>query len=174
MSVPVISIDLPEYQVTSEPKYRVVGKVVDDAIRRYFPSETLVVRAIGSQEHPGKTVDELIEVIQKLGTDRYDPARKGDRYDTVGGKRIDFFAFRRKMTPTTELFKDIAYGFYRSAIGIHGRPTRIDILIVYDAAQLKAVLHRYEGRADFKRDGFVFKDPSSRTTAIRAIIKITG
>jgi hypothetical protein len=135
--------------------------------------QTIVVRGIGSSEHPGKTIDELIEIILTSGTDRYDSAHKGDRYENIQGKHIDLFGFRHKITPRTKLFKDIIYGFYHGAISIHGKPTRIDILIIYDASKLKAVVHQYEGRTDKKRDGFIFKDPMHKTEALRGIIKIT-
>lgn len=168
----IFTVDLPEYQVDAEPDYRAVGRKVDDEIRKHFMGRTVVVRGVGASEHPGKTVDGLIEIIKTLGTDRYDPARKGDRYENIDGKHIDFFGFRRKVTPRMELFKDIAYGFYRGAIEVHGRPTRIDILIIYDSAQVKPVLHHYEGRADYKRDGFVFKNPANKRTALLGIVKI--
>lgn len=174
MKTLVLDVDLPEYQVDTEPDYRVVGEVVDDELRKYFMGRTVVVRGVGSSEHPGKSVEELVEIIKQLGTDRYDPARAGDRYENTGGKHIDFFAFRRKVTPRMELFKDIAYGFYRSALGIHGRAVRIDILIIYDAAKLKTVLHHYEGRPGAKRDGFVFQDPAHKAHALLGVIKISG
>lgn len=174
MKPPVFSVAVPEYQVETEPNHRAVGKIVDAVIKEHFLGQTLVVRGIGSLEHPGKSVDGLIATIQALGTDRYDPARKGDRYENVAGKHIDFFAFRRKIMPTTELFKDISWGFYHGAKKIHGRPVRIDILLLYDASQLKAILHRYADRIDAKRDGFVFKDPTNKQTALLGIIKIQG
>ena len=46
------------------------------------------------------------------------------------------------------LFKDLSWGFYHGSIAVHGKPTRIDILTIYDAAKLKRVLHQYEGRND--------------------------
>lgn len=172
MDVPVITVDLPEYSVSAEPDYKAIGKVVDDELKRYFLGQTVVVRGVGSSEHPGKTADELIDIIRRDGTDRYDPDRKGDRYENIKGKHIDLFAFRRKITIRTELFRWVAYGFYQSAIGIHGKPTRIDILIIYDAAKLKAVLHQYEGRDDKKRDGFVFREPDKKQEALLGIVKI--
>ncbi len=120
------------------------------------------------------TVEELINTIQKLGTDRYDPLKVGDRYENIMNKHIDLFAFRRKITSTTELFKDISWGFYHGAKAIHGKPVRIDLVIIYDASQLKAVMHQYEGRTDIKRDGFVFKNPNNKKAALKAIIKILG
>jgi hypothetical protein len=167
-----LTINLPEYQVTTEPDYKAIGKVVDAELQKYFPDQIIVVRSIGSSEHPGKTINELVEIIKRDGTDRYDPARAGDRYENLQGKHIDLFGFRRKVGPRMHLFQDVAYGFYHSAIGIHGKPTRIDILIVYDASKMKAVLHQYEGRTDKKRDGFVFIDPAHKAEAVLGIVVI--
>jgi 8-oxo-dGTP pyrophosphatase MutT (NUDIX family) len=170
--MPVITIHLPQYRVDTEPDYKAIGKIVDDELRKHFIGQNLVVRGIGSSEHPDKTVDELIEIIKQSGTDRYDPNRQGDRYENIKDKHIDLFAFRRKITSRTELFRWVAYGFYRSAIGVHGKPTRIDVLIIYDAAKLRAVLHQYEGRDDKKRDGFVFRDQANKRQALLGIVKI--
>jgi len=174
VKIPVYTVNLPEYDVNGEPNHQVLGKIVDAELKRHFMGRIVVARGIGSSEHPDKTVDELIENIQYHGTDRYDPTRTGDRYENLQGKHIDLFGFRRKVTTRMQLFKDIVYGFYHGAIAIHGKPTRIDILIIYDAAKLKAVIHQYEGRPDKKRDGFIFKDPTHKKEALLAIIKIMG
>lgn len=167
-----LELSLPDYTVETEPNHTVIGKPVDDLLKEYFIGETVIVRGVASSEHPEKTVDELIEIIKDSGTDRYDPERTGDRYDNIQGKHIDLFAFRRKITPKTQLFKDITWGFYHGAKTIHGKPMRIDILLIYDATQLKAVVHQYEGRTDIKRDGFVFKNPQDKVGALKAIVKL--
>lgn len=170
----VYAIHLPEYQVATEPDYKSLGRIVDAELKNHFLGKTVIARGIGSSEHPGKSVDELIEIIRRDGTDRYDVSRKGDRYENIQNKRIDLFGFRRKITARTQLFKDIMYGYYHSALGFHGKAVRIDILIVYDASKLKAVVHQYEGEAGKKRDGFVFRDPSKKTEAVLGVVKITG
>lgn len=168
-----LELPLPDYTVETEPDHKVVGKPVDDILKEHFMGETVVVRGVASSEHPEKTIDELIAIIKDLGTDHYDPERKGDRYENIQGKHIDLFAFRRKITSKTQLFKDITWGFYHGAKTIHGKPMRIDILLIYDAAQLKAVVHQYEGRTDIKRDGFVFKNPQDKVGALKAVIKLS-
>lgn len=167
-----VTINLPDYQITAEPDHRAIGKIVDDELREHFMGRTIVARGIGSSEHPSKTIDELVEIIERDGTDRYDPNRTGDRYENIQGKYIDLFGFRRKVGPRMQLFKDVVYGFYHSALGLHGKAVRIDILIIYDSAKLKAVLHQYEGRTDKKRDGFVFRDPARKQDALLGIVKI--
>lgn len=168
-----LELALTDYGVETEPDHKTVGKPVDNLLKEHFMGETVVVRGVASSEHPDKTIGELIEIIQSTGTDRYDPGRIGDRYENIQGKHIDLFAFRRKITPRTELFKDITWGFYHGAKTIHGKPMRIDILTIYDAAQLKAVVHQYEGRDDIKRDGFVFKSPANKVGALKAVVKLS-
>lgn len=173
MSHPVeLTVALPDYSIDSEPDHKKIGRKVDDVLRSHFMGQTIVARGLSSAEHRGKTLDELAVIIASQGTDRYDPARKGDRYDNVEGKHIDLFGFRRKVTPRMRLFKDIVWGFYHGSIAIYGKPTRIDILIVYDALQMTRVSHSYKGSGQVKRDGFVFKDPGNKPQAVLGIIKI--
>jgi hypothetical protein len=169
---PVYEVNVPEYTIDREPDHKAIGKIVDDVIKQHFANQTIVVRGLSSKEHPDKTLDQLIETIQQLGTDRYDPQKTGDRYGNIKGKHIDLFAFRRKVTPRMKLFQDISWGFYHGAKAIHGKPVRIDLLTIFDASQLKAMVHQYEGRDDIKRDGFVFRQPENKTDALLGIIKV--
>lgn len=167
-----LTLDIPEYVVDVEPDYKAIGSIIDEEIKKHFIGQSILLRGIGSQEHKDKTVDELIEVIKSTGTDRYDPERTGDRYTNIENKKIDLFAFPATVTEELELGWRVLYGFYHSAIGVHGYPVRIDILTVYDASQLVEVEHKYEGRDDIKRDGFVFKDENNKQAALLGIIKI--
>lgn len=171
-TAPVLTVHVPTYRVDSEPDHRAIGAVVDDELRRHFMGRTVVARGIGSRSHPGKTVDELVEIIGRDGTDRYDPTRGGDRYDNLQGKPIDLFAFRRKVSPRMRLFEHIVWGFYHSSIGLNREPIRIDLLSVYDATKMRAVVHQYEGRTDPKRDGFVFREPDNKPAALLGIVRI--
>ncbi|MEQ4209375.1 hypothetical protein [Actinopolymorpha sp. B9G3] len=173
MNVPTFTVRVPQYQVDTEPDHNAVGKVVDAELQKHFMGRTVVVRGVCSPSHPGKTVDDLVQIVKRHGVDRYDPHRKGHGYENIDGKHIDLFAFRRKVTPRMRLFKDLSWGFYHGAIASHRTPYRIDILLVYDAAQLKAVLHQYEGRTDKKRDGFVFRDPERKQKALLGIVTIS-
>lgn len=168
----VITINIPTYSVETEPDHQTIGSLVDEAIKRDFMGSTIIARGISMSAHPDKNIDELVGIIESTGTDRYDPERAGDRYENIQDKQIDLFGFRRKVTPRMRLFKDISWGFYHGSKAIHGEPVRIDLVTIYDADQLKAVLHQYEGRDDKKRDGFVFRNPGDKTTAVLGVVKI--
>lgn len=168
----VITVPLPEYQVRTEPDHRAISRPVDAAIRANFAGLKIVARGVSAVDHPDLSVDELIKIILSTGTDRYDPDRIGDRYANIGNKHIDLFGFRRTVTPTMRLFDQLSWGFYHGSIEIHGRPTRLDIVSIYDANQLRAVLHQYAGREERKRDGFRFVDPEHKAEAVLGVIKL--
>ena len=46
-------------------------------MERSFPDGKYILRAIGSDDHSGLSIDELAEIVLKTGTDKYDPNRKG-------------------------------------------------------------------------------------------------
>lgn len=171
-SMKLIELPLPHYNVQAEPDYKSIGRLIDDELKRHFMGKEILLRGIGSQQHPDKTADEVIAIIQRTGTDRYDSERIGDRYENIENKHIDLFAFSAKVTPDLELAWQVIYGFYHSSIAIHGSPVRIDILTIYDASQMTEVVHRYEGRDDIKRDGFVFNNPANKCGALLGVIKI--
>jgi len=173
MSVPIYTINLPQYQVDTEPDDEAIGAIIDTEIRKHFLGKSILIRGIASSEHPDKTLDQLVEIITTTGTDRYDPDRAGDRYENIEGRHIDLFAFPHRVTKASKMFKDVVWGFYHSSIGVHGRPMRIDILTIYDASQMEVVEHRYEGRDDIKQDGFIFKNPGHKADALLGMIKIS-
>ncbi|GAB3917629.1 hypothetical protein GCM10011575_31190 [Microlunatus endophyticus] len=169
----VVTVPLPQYGVVAnEPDHAEIGQLVDDAIREHFAGRKIVARGLSVDDHPNHTVDDLINIILTTGTDRYDPNRTGDRYANISGKHIDLFGFRRTVTPRMNLFANLSWGFYHGSIEVRGHPTRLDIVTVYDASQLRAVLHQYEGRSDRKRDGFRFADPHHAADAVLGVVKL--
>ena len=170
--ISVYSISVPEYHVKKEPDAANIGAKIDKVLRKRFLGQRVAIRCLGSQEHRGKSIDELAEIIKKLGTDKYDPNRKGEKYENVGNKRIDFFALDFKITNKGSYMENFIEPFYIYPIQENKRPVRIDIIVLYDLSKLKRVLHRYQGRTDIKRDGFVFKNPENKPDAIKGIIKV--
>ena len=172
MAIPVYSVKVPEYDVRKMPDHALVGAKIDRVIKKRFLGQKVAIRCLGSQEHRGKPIGELVAIIKKMGTDKYDPARTGEKYDNVENKRIDFFALDFKITEKGNYMEKFIEPFYTYPIQEGRKPIRIDIVIVYDIAKLRCVVHRYEGRNDVKRDGFVFKDPENKPTAVKGIVKV--
>ena len=168
----VLTVPLPDYTVGTEPDHSTIGRQVDDVIREHFAGRKIVARGVSADNHSGRSVDDLISIIVSSGTDRYDPRRQGDRYSNIEGKHIDLFGVRRTVTPRMRLFAALSWGFYHGAIEIHGQPIRLDIVTIYDARRLRAVLHQYEGRPDRKRDGFRFVDSLDRAGAVLGVLKL--
>lgn len=173
--IPVLSVNLPEYQADKEPDHEAVGKKVDDFIKQHFLGQHIAIRCIGSCEHQGKTVDDVIEIIKQTGTDHYDPERQGDRYENKEGKYIDFFAFDYHVEKDTKMFSIFTWPNYHLTWREPYHPIRIDIVILYDPAKLEQIYFTYKGRENEgqRSDGWVFKDQENKADAIVGIIKIT-
>jgi hypothetical protein len=172
MSVPILKIKLPEYQVETEPDFKAIGRKIDRSIKQHFLGQKLVIRCLGSQDHPDKTTDELITIIQKIGTDRYDPNREGDRYENMDNKSIDIFALDFKITEKGHYLEHFIEPFYFWPKENGHEPIKLDIILLYDRSKFKKVFHKYEGRDDVKKDGFVFKEPNTKIDALKTIIKV--
>jgi len=174
-TIPVHTVHLPQYSFDKgEPNHKAIGITVDDALRKHLTGQKVLIRGLGSQEHPGKTVNELIDIIRATGTDRYDPERMGDRYTNVGDVYFDLCALRRTISPRSKIFWQLSWSFYCSPLKERGYPVLVDVLVVYDPNQLKAVTYRPVGqKGRVMRDGFVFRDPDNKPAAIKAIFKIT-
>jgi hypothetical protein len=169
---PVYSVKVPEYTVDSRPDYEKIGSKIDIVVKKHFLGRKVAIRCLSSQEHKGKTVNDLVKIIRKIGTDRYDQKRSGEKYENVDNKQIDFFALDFTIKEKGEYMRQFIESFYTYPIQDGKKPVRIDVAILYDRAKLRRVTHRYEGRIDIKKDGFVFKDPKNKPAALLGIIKI--
>ena len=168
--IPVYRVSIPEYHVRAPPDHHAVGKRIDAVLRRHFLGKKVAIRCLSSSEHR-MTRKRLIGIIRRLGTDRYDPGREGDRYGNVEGKRIDIFCLERTITPKARIMWQFVWSFSELAKRFGSRPIRIDIVIVYDRRRLTRVRHTYsDGRR--KSDGFVFKGPGKKRDAILGIVEI--
>lgn len=174
--IPIYTVCLPHYNFDNgEPDHKAISTPVDDTLREHFMGQTILVRALGSHEHQGKSVDELINIIKTTGSDRHDPARIGDRYTNIRGKHFDLCALRRTITAKSKIFWQLSWSFYQSPLEERGYPVKVDILIIYDPKQLKAVTYIPVGQnGRVMRDGFVFRNQAKKPEAIKAIIKITN
>ncbi|MCA9347647.1 hypothetical protein KC930_03670 [Candidatus Saccharibacteria bacterium] len=167
------NIKILEYIVDTEPVFKAIGEKLDDWIKKNYMEQRIAIRALSSEEHRDLSREELVEIIKNDGTDRYNTNRKGDRYENVKGKHIDLFAFPvDPVNEDSEMFEHMLRSFYHWPLKERGYPVRIDIVIIYDLSQLEEVEHRYKGRDDIKRDGFVFKNPKSKSEAILGILLV--
>lgn len=193
--IPVYTITIPEYKLkfTSKKKPLVeienfgkiskfyadnvigikgIGSKIDKVLKKHFLGKYVVIRCVGSQEHKGKTVDDIIKIIKKIGTDRYDPNRKGDRYENIEGKHIDFFGLDFKIKKDSVIMEQFVEPFYFWPLIDRGKPVKIDIVILYDVTKITEVVHHYEGREnETKSDGYVFKE-DDKANSILGIINI--
>ncbi len=76
MAVKIIEVHAPEYHLNTKLDYLKIGRKVDTEIEKNLPDGQYVYRAIGKDDYPNLSLNKLVKIILKLGTDKYDPIRK--------------------------------------------------------------------------------------------------
>ncbi len=164
----VFTVNVPEYTGKVKEDWHAIGKKIDAVLKEHL-SGKVAIRCISMEDQPDKTVDEMIAIIQETGWDRYDSQREGYLYSNIEGKKIDFFALERDMA-RDDLMEQFLWSFYEFHFG--DKPTRIDLILVYDLSKLDCIIHQYEDRKDIKDDGYVFKDFENKKDALLGIVRV--
>ncbi len=184
MTAEVIAVSVPEYTVDKVPDYLGIGRRVDEAIESNFTDRKFVYRAIGKDDHPQLTLDELVSVVQELGTDKYDPERQGVSHEEFSAYDYDMqagsFEIRDGRIVVDEadryptLFGDTIRDFYEGAPVDRGHPVRVDILMLYDPGKVEPA-PKVDPRAPGNRLAkylYRFKDPDDKPDALLGVVKI--
>ncbi len=169
--IPVHVVSIPEYRLDSKPDYQVVGRKIHEVLFSHCPEAGIAIRCLSAADHPNQTIDALIETIQRLGTDKYDPNREGVLHDFYKGRGIDLFALAYDQAKGAEIMAETIENFYEGALQDRGYRVKLDVVLVYDLSQLEFVPVDY-GNGDMGRDAFRFKDPANKAKALLGIIKI--
>ena len=166
----------PRKYVSAEPDFANVADVLRQAIKQSFITKAIAVRLVSLYEHnlvnnTDITVSQLVDIIKQHGSDRYNPAVDGDRYDNLEGRHIDFFAMDSEELDN-EIFRYSFSTFYYYGIAKYAHPRLVDVIIIYDTAKLKQVEYTNEQNEDTKSDGYRFADTSDKSGAVLGIITI--
>lgn len=182
----VATVRAADYTVSRRPAYDAIGRRVDAAILRAFPDGRYILRAIGLDDHPGTTLEQLAAIVLTTGTDKYDPERtavghaefSGYDYDIQAG-RIEIRGRRflpDRSDPSPTLFGGIARHFFEGAPIDRGHPVRIDLLLLYDPRRLVRARRRHPHAKGVRRglDRFLFRfvEPEDKPRALVGLVKI--
>lgn len=185
MSTKIIEVHVPEYNLATKPDYLKIGKKVDAEIEKNMHDGKYICRAVGKDDHPNLSLSEFVEIILKLGTDRYDPDRKEVCHDEFCMYDHDFQAgsftiqngkivFASDDYPS--MFGDTVKKFYENVLLDRGYRVRIDLLLLYNADKLiraKKIDSKAESvRSHLENCLYKFKDPKHKQNALVGIVKI--
>lgn len=102
-----------------------------------------LIRLVSSVDH-NMTRDELVKIIKKTGTDRYDPDRK-QIFDHFYGKHdVHFFAEKTGKDDYDLVLKEMIEKFPGRTKGDRGVAVIPDIAIIYDATKCRMIMNVYD------------------------------
>lgn len=178
---PVYTIELPEYSVATAPDAEGLGTPLDAFIAERF-SGAIALRELSLADHPELTRTELIEIIQRVGTDRYDPERRGVLHDFYEPYGVELHALPCTITPNKKLISthcegsviaDCIVDFYEGPpVDRNGPPLRIDLILVYDRSVLEPVPVIYDSGPAEDPCEFRFRFPGRKVEALLGIVSL--
>jgi hypothetical protein len=184
MTARILEIHTPEYNLDAKPDYLNIGEKVDTEIGASLPDGRYLYRAIGKDDHPKFSVNDLVDIILKSGTDKYDPERKEVCFDEFCMYDHDIQAGSFKIKDhkiisndsNESMFGDTIKKFYENVLLDRGYRVRIDILIIYDADKFlraQKIKERIKSvRSELEACLYKFKDPKNKREALVEIVKI--
>lgn len=178
MNQKVIEISIPEYTLETRPDYLAVGSKIDRVVEENFEGKFLV-RALSMMDHPNYTIDELVEIILKSGTDKYDPTRKGVAHEEFEPYKPDLQAGEIIVDGGKlggESFSEDVRRFYENTLIDRGYRLRIDLLVLYDRGQMikaeKVDTDKPSVAPHLEEYLWRFKNPDNKPEAVVGIVKI--
>jgi len=174
----IVEVSIPEYTIESQPDYVAVGTKIDKVVAENFEGR-LLARELSIADHPQYTLDELVDIIARTGTDKYDPDRKMVAHETFEAYNLDLQAGEvviEKGKILSESFSEDIRRFYENTLLDRGYRVRIDLIVLYDPNQLiraEKIDVNHPG-TDLHLEEYLwrFKDPDNRPEAVVGMIKI--
>lgn len=166
--VKIWNLSVKGYNTKKKVNYNSIGRELDTILQQNFLEKTIALRCMSSKDHH-KTVKEIVEIIRKTGTDRYDPKKKMMFHDFYAKHNPDLFASIILVSKKTFMGKHIQE-FYAKTKGDRKYGIRADIFTLYNPEELKMIHHVYDGQEE--SDCFKFKFPKYKQKALLGIIAI--
>lgn len=174
----IVEISIPEYTIDHQPDYQTIGSRIDEALAKNFEG-TYLLRALSITDHPQYTLDQLVDIIVKTGTDKYDPNRKGVDHDVFAPYEPDLQAGTVTIQDGKvigESFSEDIKRFYENVLLDRGYRLRIDLLVLYDPNQMiraeKVDDTKPSVQPHLEEYLWRFKNPEHKEMALVGMVKI--
>jgi len=166
----VIRINCPDYVVGENLDLEKVSKCVAKVLQKNFQGKKIILRGIQSKKH-ATPKEQLIQKILDNGTDRNDLECADEA--KVNDKPIDLFGYSCEIGTSLPNVLPLLEGFHKWKPKALERPQhQVDLWLVYEASQLKNVEYTHGLYGVKANDGYIFKEPQSKSEALLGIVVI--
>ena len=156
----------------NRPNFELISQPIRSYLKSQFMNKRIGLRMLGSEEHPNKTVDDLIEIIRQKGHDRYDLNWGANKYGKIDPGEIALFMLELEIGQELgidgeEQIMHALNSFYFYC----DEPVRVDIAIVYDLSGVKLEKIWYAGEQELAH---VFINTAKASESVLRLLKITS
>lgn len=164
-----IPLSCPCYEFSGELDLEKVSRCIDSVLAKNFKNKKVVIRGIQSKKHT-LPKEKLIQQIVETGSDRYASISKHEV--KVSKDRIDLFGYGCIIKKSPIVLSTLE-GFHKWKPKSLERPQlKLDIWMIYDASQLENIEYFHSQYGVKAKDGYIFKNPKDKTSALLGLIVI--
>lgn len=152
----VIEVNI-KYEPNKAPDYNAVGEQINEHLRKHFKGQKVVLHTISKEDHPGKSIEDVLEHLLKHGTDKPEEKSKGkepgqeESYDFLG----NYHEIHDKSDIMSAYAKD--------------NNLKVDLVAVYDPEHVEKT--NYADKSGVG-DAYRFKQPEKKKAALKGVLKI--
>ncbi len=152
------------------PDFSAISIPIIQFLRERHALQRIGLRMLGSMKHPGKKKEEVIELIKKLGHDRYDPQREDNKYGKIDTPRTELFMLEIQVGKELGLDgEEQIHHALHSFYCYPESPVRVDIGIIYDLSAFVKEKIVFDGKEELAH---LFKSADNKSAAILGILNI--
>jgi len=152
----VIEVNI-QYDANKAPDYKAIGEQINEHLKKHFKGQKIVVHPISKEEHPDRTIEDVLNHLLEHGTERAEEKNKEqpgkeNAYDFLG----NYHEIHEKSDIMSAYAKD--------------NQMKVDLVAVYDSEHVEKI--PYSGKSKGIGDAYKFKQPDKKSSALKAVLKI--
>lgn len=152
----VIEIKIP-YDANKAPDYKAISEKIDEHLKKHFKGQKIVVHAISGEEHPDRTIEDVLNHLLKHGTEK--PEEKAKEIEPSKENTYDFLGNYHEVHDKSDI------------MSVYAKDNKIsaELVAVYDAEHVEKVPYSDKFKVG---DAYKFKHPDKKRAALKGVLKI--
>jgi len=153
----VIEVNI-KYDANKAPDYKAIGEQINEHLKKHFKGQKIVVHPISGEEHPDRTIEDVLDHLLKHGTEK--PEQREKNIEPSKENAYDFLGNYHEIHDKSDIMSAYA----------KDNQMKVDLIAVYDSEHVEKI--PYSDKTKGIGDAYKFKQADKKSSALKAVLKI--
>jgi hypothetical protein len=154
----VIEVNI-QYEGNKAPDYKAIGEQINEHLKKHFKGQKIVVHPISGEEHPDRTIEDVLNHLLEHGTEKPEQKEK-DKEQPGKENAYDFLGNYHEIHDKSDIMSAYA----------KDNQMEVDLIAVYDSEHVEKI--PYSDKSQGIGDAYRFKQPDKKQAALKGVLKI--